>query len=241
MSLSGIPIGTGMQTSGKRLVFDHIPVLRELLGKRLWLGVDYAQVCIHNLKAAADREEFPARLSPIRNTQYFEIQGPKGIAQMALVGTNVPIGGANSDQGEPLFFTDAEVERLTGLQMPTYQVRDRAGKLVAKKYRLEFDPDPHYPAPEPALPGLPDADSEPPRHRKQKRKYVRRKPITQAQLASLAKAREIQRAHKLRNAHGRMTPLERSDGAQELEGSQAAEERWEGGESNGGVQGGDAA
>ena len=117
----GAPIGPEIEDDSRRIVFDHIPHLRELLQNGGWPGVTYVQVCVHNLKAAADRQERPSRLRPIRGATYYSIQGPKGRADMALVGSGTPIPGASPDSGARLFFTDGEVEDRTGLQ-PLYPI-----------------------------------------------------------------------------------------------------------------------
>jgi hypothetical protein len=114
----GAPIGPDIPTSERTVVFDHVPKLRELISYGGWPGVVYAQVCIHNVKNASDREERPAHLRPIRGSFYYSIRGPKGLADMALVGTGSPIPGASPDAGERLFFTDGEVGKLTGLEVP---------------------------------------------------------------------------------------------------------------------------
>ena len=112
--MAGAPIGPDIPSSDRRIIYDRIPKLHELLPNGGWPGVVYAQICIHNIKAAADREERPARLRPIRGSTYYSISGPAGIADMALVGTGSPIQGAAPESGARLFFTDGEVEQLTG-------------------------------------------------------------------------------------------------------------------------------
>lgn len=110
----GVPVGPDPRDHFRNRSFDHVPQLHELLPNGGWPGVIYAQVAVHNTANAVERTEEPAHLRPIRGTQYFEISGPKGKVQMALVGTGSPIPGANPDAGARLFFTDGEVTRLTG-------------------------------------------------------------------------------------------------------------------------------
>jgi len=111
----GAPIGPDIPHSDRRQVFDHVPRLQELIDYGGHPGVVYAQVCIHNVKRANDREERPANLRPIRGSSYYSIRGPQGSAEMALVGTGTPISGASPQGGARLFFTDGEVGMLTGL------------------------------------------------------------------------------------------------------------------------------
>lgn len=114
MPLPGAPIGPDIPTSSHRLTFDHVPELWELMPNEGWPGVTYAQVCVHNVKHARDREERPANLRPIQDAFYYSITGPRGEAQMALVGCGKPIPGAAPESGARLFFTDGEVTRITG-------------------------------------------------------------------------------------------------------------------------------
>lgn len=118
----GVPVGPDPRSGRRGSSFDHVPALHELLPFGGWPGITYAQVCVHNTANAVEREEEPAHLRPIRGTDYFEIRGPKGTAQMALVGTGSPIPGASPDSGARLFFTDGEVERLTGLPVGKYPI-----------------------------------------------------------------------------------------------------------------------
>jgi len=114
----GAPIGPDIPESARNTVFDHVPKLRELISYGGWPGVVYAQVCVHNVKNALDRTERPTRLRPIRGSFYYSIRGPSGVADMALVGNGDPIPGASPDAGERLFFTDGEVGKITGLEVP---------------------------------------------------------------------------------------------------------------------------
>lgn len=111
----GVPVGPDPRSTTRTRVFDHVPHLRELMPSTGgWPGIIYAQVCVHNVANAIEREENPAHLRQIRGSEYFEITGPKGTVQMALVGCGTPIPGASPNAGARLFFTDGEVERLTG-------------------------------------------------------------------------------------------------------------------------------
>jgi hypothetical protein len=114
ITLPGEPVESYLPKRQTRRVFDHVPRLRELWSNGGWPGVTYAQCCIHNLKAANDREDRPAHLSRIEASEFYSIVGPKGEAQMALVGCGKRIQGAAPEGGERLFFTDGEVEELTG-------------------------------------------------------------------------------------------------------------------------------
>ena len=113
----GAPIGPDIPDGRDVQTFDHIPDLYELLPNGGWPGVVYAQVCIHNLKAAADRTERPDHLRPIRGSTYYSIVGPRGRSDMALVGRGKPIPGSAPEAGARLFFTDGEVQLETGLQV----------------------------------------------------------------------------------------------------------------------------
>lgn len=121
-NLLGAPIGPEIAIRGHALRFDHIPQLWELLPNGGWPGVTYAQACVHNVAYAAAREERPSHMRPIRGTEYYEITGPVGTAQMALVGCGAPISGASPSGGARLFFTDGEVERLTGHAVGEYVI-----------------------------------------------------------------------------------------------------------------------
>lgn len=235
--LSGVPIGPDIEPSRRRLVFHHVPRLRELLKDQVRIGVTYAQVCVQNLKAANDRTEKPANLRAVRNTQYYEIQGPLGTAQMALLGSNVPVPSSNSAQGEPLCFVDAEVEALTGLEAPAYPERDEKKRLAYRKYLIHFSrvPTLPIPAPEPVRSSWVEPPPKP-----AKRPYKRKKPWgSPAQRAALAKAK----SKTYRKPHGqwgaeRLDVVDKEPTHGQVEpGAQAAE----GQESNGGVSGGDAA
>ena len=122
--MSGLPLGAPVQrraTHGpKTRDFDHIPRLREVLAHGGWPGAIYAQVCIHNLKAARERSERPAQLDELHGGSiYYTITGPRGTAQVALVGTGEVIPGANPEAGNRLFFTDGEIGQITGLPVQT--------------------------------------------------------------------------------------------------------------------------
>lgn len=137
----GVPIGSANRERGTAS-FDHVPKLWELLPNGGWPGVVYAQVCVHNLAHAAERDEPPGRMSPIRGTVYYEITGPRGAAQMALMGVGRPIPGASPEAGARLFFTDGEVERLTGhpVEFPIWfrpQPADEAGKPASEVKHAE--------------------------------------------------------------------------------------------------------
>ena len=114
MTLSGAPEGMDLPPATAERIFDHIPRLDELLPKTYHLGVIYAQVCVHNMKNAADRTSAPAHFRKIRHATYYTIEGPKGASSMSLVGTGSPINGTSPESGCPHFFTDIEVERETG-------------------------------------------------------------------------------------------------------------------------------
>lgn len=219
MALPGAPIGPDILPNQRKLVFDHMPRLRELIKNGGWPGVVYAQVCVPNLKAAHDRTEFPANLRAIRNSQYYSVRGPKGEAQMALVGCGEPIAGAAPEGGERLFFTDGEAGQVTGLK-----VRDAIWFTAAERVEVNLEPE--------IVESVPDL--EPPR---QTRPYKRKKPWgTPAQKKALAMAR----ANTQRNAHGRATSKGDPDGTRSVEPSAQAG-AGQSGQSDGGVQGGDAA
>lgn len=132
-SLLGAPVGPEIPQRGRALRFDHVPKLHELLPNGGWPGVIYAQACVHNIANAAAREQEPGGLRPIRGTDYFEIVGPRGTAQMALVGCGSPIPGASPAAGARLFFTDGEVEGLTGLPVKEYTIWFRPQPEEPKK------------------------------------------------------------------------------------------------------------
>jgi len=113
----GAPVGADRPTDPTARVFSYIPRLWELLRQPPggWPGVVYAQVCVHNMKRATDRMERPANLRPIHGVEFFTIRGPRGDAQMALMGTGKRIRAASPLGGARLFFTDGEVSSLTGL------------------------------------------------------------------------------------------------------------------------------
>lgn len=118
----GVPVGPDPRPSQRNRSFDHVPKLHELIAYGGWPGVVYAQVCVHNTANAAARTDTPDHLRPIRGADFYSIVGPRGEAQMALVGTGSPIPGASPDAGARLFFTDGEVERLTGLPVGEYPI-----------------------------------------------------------------------------------------------------------------------
>lgn len=138
--MSGVPLGAPVQRSATRSptarVFDHIPRLREVLAHGGWPGAVYAQVCIHNLKAAREREDRPAHLEELHGGSiYYTIHGPKGVAQVALVGTGDVIPGASPESGNRLFFTDGEIGTLTGhaIQYPIWLRPEEAGDARRRK------------------------------------------------------------------------------------------------------------
>lgn len=225
---AGIPMGPQVQRGQKRLIYTHVPRLRDLLPRGGCLGVTYVQVCVHNVKAANDREEFPGRLWPISEGQYYEIQGPKGTAQMALVGNGEEIPGSSSQQGEPWFYTDAEVETLTGLEVQSYAERDERGAIVRRKPLIWFRP---VPEPEPVPePDIVDTWKPPGPHPRAKRPYVRRKPHSSKELANLIRG---PRDAAGRYTDGRTTPS--------VSGAPGATGTGEGREGPARVEGGDPA
>jgi hypothetical protein len=116
---AGEPVGVDRATAPTGRVFPYIPKLHEVLKQPPggWPGVVYAQVCVHNMKRATDRTDQPANLRPIQDADFFVIRGPKGDAQMALMGTGRRIRAASPLGGARLFFTDGEVGELTGLKV----------------------------------------------------------------------------------------------------------------------------
>jgi len=112
--MEGIPIGSEVERGANTRVFDHVPALWELQKREGWPGITYAQVCVHNLMRAKERAQAPAHLTLIGGTSYYTIVGPKGEVSMALVGRGKRIPGAAPEAGARLFFTDGEVEELTG-------------------------------------------------------------------------------------------------------------------------------
>jgi hypothetical protein len=122
-AFQGAPVQRSQSRGQTARSFSHIPRLREVLAHGGWPGAIYAQVCIHNLKAARERTERPARLDELHGGQvYYTISGPKGQAQVALVGTGDVIPGGNPESGNRLFFTDGEIGQLTGhkIQYPIW-------------------------------------------------------------------------------------------------------------------------
>ena len=113
----GVPVGAERNARATGRIFDYIPRLHEVCTNPPggWPGVVYAQVCVHNMKRATDRTERPANLRPIHGVDFFTIRGPKGDVSMALMGTGTRIKSASPQGGARLFFTDGEVESLTGL------------------------------------------------------------------------------------------------------------------------------
>jgi hypothetical protein len=146
VSMLGVPIGSEREPGDALRAFDHVPRLHELLPNGGWPGVMYAQVCVHNVANAALRTEVPANLRAIRGTVNYEIVGPRGSAQMALVGTGKPIPATPPECGARLFFTDGEVERLTGHPV--------------KEYVIWLRPQPEEPAPTKPKPPSPAAKAE---------------------------------------------------------------------------------
>ena len=116
-SFPGLPMEDRPERSGGR-VFQHIPRLREILPNGGWPGITYAQVCVHNLKNAADRSDPPGRLREMKGGSiFYTIEGPKGSIEVALVGTGTLIPGASPDAGNRLFYTDGEIGLRTGLSV----------------------------------------------------------------------------------------------------------------------------
>jgi hypothetical protein len=107
-------------------VFAHVPRLRELLPNGGWPGVVYVQALVHNVAHAAARTESPAHLTTITGTSYYTVRGPKGTAQMALLGSGEPIRGASPESGERHFYTDSDVAAATGLPVQ-YPIALRPG------------------------------------------------------------------------------------------------------------------
>ena len=119
----GAPLRRKVQLSGSERVFDHIPRLRELLAHGGSPGAIYAQVLVRNLKAARERTERPDHLDELRGGSiYYSIVGPKGRAEVGLVGTGEVIPGALPESGNRLFFTDGEIGEVTGfpIQYPIW-------------------------------------------------------------------------------------------------------------------------
>jgi hypothetical protein len=234
-AIPGAPIGPDIEPSSRQKSYDHIPRLRELLPNGGWPGVTYAQVCIHNLKAASDRTERPANLRPIRGSSYYTIMGPNGTASMALVGCGQPIPGAAPEGGERLFFTDGEVAS-TGHAVPVpiwFSAKpeprfepgdsnsDRSTVMPYLTQETSWEI-----APGAAAVAQKAMEQEPPR---QKRKYTKRKhqPV-------------IHRRGTKRNKLGHYTDSEDTRGTQRSEPqSQAAENQ--GGEGHARVEGRDPA
>ena len=113
----GSPLTPRTPNARRLLTFDRIPTLWDVLPNGGLPGVKYAQVCVANVKAAADREEPPDHFVSIEGAPYYTIVGPLGSADMVLLGSGEPIEGAAPEAGARFFFTDSEVETLTGLRV----------------------------------------------------------------------------------------------------------------------------
>jgi hypothetical protein len=206
-AIPGAPIGPDIESSHRERVYDHVPRLRELLPNGGWPGVVYAQVCVHNLKAASDRADRPANLRPIRGATYYSILGPNGEAAMALVGQGKPIPGAAPEAGERLFFTDGEVEKQTGheVEWPIWFADAEPERTVP----VQSQPLPQDLPPRPV-----------------KRKYTRHKPYQKSKHLDEARKKTQQ------NAHGRFVAVkEASDGTrgQQPGAQEVAGQGWEDG------------
>ena len=110
----GVPIAAS--EPGPTVGFDHLPTLEDLLpGPRWWLGVTYAEICTHNQLKARNLHG----LSVLRGgSAAYTINGPRGTAEVILMGVGIPIPGASPHQGRPELYHDAEIARLTGLTIP---------------------------------------------------------------------------------------------------------------------------
>lgn len=104
---------------------DHIPGLEELLPEhRGRPGFVYLQVTVKKLLRAKSEgwlEVYDGMGRPI----FYVIEGPKGRAEMQLLGRGRPIPGQPSDSGARACAVDQYVEELTGLEIPEYGAKDK--------------------------------------------------------------------------------------------------------------------
>lgn len=111
--------------------FDHIPSLRELLGTGGSPGLEYAQICTHNLKRAEQDlkdQADPAsgwRLLPQGRT--YTIVGPKGHADMCLMRRGKRIPGTDGTSGARKVFVDPDVLKLTGINPNPELLKEATG------------------------------------------------------------------------------------------------------------------
>ena len=122
--------------------FKHIPTLLELLRGGGTAGVKYAQVCSHNVNRA--REE-GWRL--VTSESFYRIEGPKGVAEMALMKRGEPIPGEAT--GARIHQCDPDILTLTGLnpnptvlhtkETPSGKVDVQTGKVAQRAQGAQGD------------------------------------------------------------------------------------------------------
>ena len=122
------PTQPGEPYKARDFVFNHIPDLRELLPKfRGRPGFEYLQCCLINLRRAQDEG-----WTEVDNTVIYIVQGPKGEANMKLMGRGQPIPGQPHNSGARLCVCDKTVEDLTGLWINPHQHKDEGTDTLVK-------------------------------------------------------------------------------------------------------------
>ena len=91
--------------------YDHIPALKELLPNTGGQpGLEYAQVCTHNLRKAQDNG-----WSRVRGAKTYSIVTNEGIADMELLCKGKQAKGLDTHSGKRRCLVDWAVQDLTGL------------------------------------------------------------------------------------------------------------------------------
>ncbi len=91
-------------------VFEWVPNLQELISFGGTPGIEYRQICTHNLRRAQE-EHF----TTVPGTFLYQIVGPKGGADCHLMQRGKAIPGATKQSGARICKVDSKVEELTGL------------------------------------------------------------------------------------------------------------------------------
>ncbi len=97
--------------------YDHIPSLWDLMPNSGGQpGITYAQVCTHNAGKAQTEGWGQILGRDGRPAKFYAIEGPKGKAEMVLLGQGKAIPGGEPPSGARECLVDNEVVRLTGFE-----------------------------------------------------------------------------------------------------------------------------
>lgn len=130
-----------LEEARARYTYDHIPSLKELMPTTAGIpGVEYAQVCVHNIRLAQDLGW--GRISG--NQKVYTITGPTGSVDCELYCKGKPISGECPQGGRRVCSIDKEIVKLTGVRNGPPPEREPADQPEVETEGIVGGPEPAF-------------------------------------------------------------------------------------------------